>query len=39
MAKKKVLLVDTDTQGQACYMLGAKPKWRIDRTGHQRVKG
>ena len=25
MAKKKVLLVDTDTQGQACYMLGAKP--------------
>ncbi len=26
MVKKKVLLVDTDTQGQASYMLGVKPK-------------
>ena len=26
MAKKKVLLVDTDTQGQSAYMLGVKPK-------------
>lgn len=26
MAGKKVLLVDTDTQGQSAYMLGVKPK-------------
>lgn len=26
MVKKKVLLIDTDTQGQASYMLGVKPK-------------